>query len=174
MSEEVKVVDAQGEQPPVDSGAEPTAPPEPETDRAAGLLTNEQVDRIIKSRIDKQNEKHAKELEELVSRIGELEETAKSATAEAEALRHEKEVTDMRGAVASETGVPVEVLRGETLDELKAHAQQILSSMPVYPVVASDTGATAEVALSKEAILAISDDKERRKAINENIELFHT
>lgn len=136
--------------------------------------TASEVDAYTKARIDKQNARHAAIDAEKDARIAELEEAAKADKERADQLQHEKELREWAQAASDETGIPASVIRGESAEEMLAHAQQIQSAMKSanrYPLE-HGSGAPAQAAPSKDEILAIADKKERWKAINDNLGLF--
>lgn len=100
---------------------------------AARTFTQEEVDAIVKRRIDKQNVKHATELDGLRERIQELEEGKKSADAELEAIKAASQLADWKAKASAETGVPADLLRGETEEEVMEHAKSIKAVMPKAP-----------------------------------------
>ncbi len=112
-----------------DTASEGQAPaaeaPAPQTK----TFTQAEVDAIIKRRIDKQNAKHGSEMESLTARIDELEKSAKAAEAERDRLRHESDLTAWKAAAADEFGVPQDILRGDTEEEVKAHAEAVRDAM---------------------------------------------
>jgi len=151
-------------------------------------FTQSEMDAIIGDRIGRERKKYAdyEELKAKAAKFDEAEEASKSelqkATERAEALQ--KQLDEMVKAdssrklkeqIAAETGIPASVLRGETEEELRAHAEAILSfakpGQPTYPNV-RDGGENHTPSANKDDILAIKDDRKRLKAIKENIELF--
>ena len=83
----------------------------------------------------------------------------------------------MRERIASEMGVPADLLRGSSEEDLKAQAAAILdyakSKVPTYPNV-KDGGEVTPPTISKQEILSIKDDQKRIKAIKENIAIFES
>lgn len=111
--------------------------------------------------------KSAADIAEAVKRAEQAE--AKAAQLEAAAAR-ERAVN----AIAAETGVSAAVLgrmQGETEDEIRANAQVVRSTMPVYPTTRETGNGNAPV-VTKESILSIKNERERLKAIQENDDLF--
>ena len=77
-------------------------------------------------------------------------------------------------AIAAETGVSAAVLgrmSGDTEEEIRANAQVVRSTMPVYPTT-RETGTGNAPSVTKESILQIKNERERLKAIQENADLF--
>jgi SMC interacting uncharacterized protein involved in chromosome segregation len=118
-------------------------------------FTQAEVDRIIKDRLERDHAKYSdyEELKEKASKYDEFEEASKSelekATEKAKKLQSEldtlkkaNKVRDIRSSVASEMGVPVELLSGDDEDSCKAQAEAILKfAKPSYPNV-KDGGET--------------------------------
>lgn len=100
------------------------------------ITTQEELDRIIGKRVMREREKF-KDYEQFkgaAEELAKIKEANKSdlekATSRAEkaeeelnALKHEKEINQWVKEVAKETGVPEAALRGETREELMAHAE---------------------------------------------------
>lgn len=167
MSEEQNVETTEETQPTVEEAQQKT-------------FTQEDVDRIVGERIKREREKYAdyddlkakaNASDETKSELEQLRERAESAERKANELEHANQLRAWAEQAASETGVPASVLRGSTLEELQEHARLIKDSMPVYPRVKDGTPSNAPT-VSKESILAIQNEKERLKAIKENIDLF--
>lgn len=158
-------------EPLVDSGAD--SQQNPPAGGFDDLLTKEQADAIIKARIDKQNAKHAKETDALAKQLAD-EQAAKAELEEKVAtFEHEKEISEWKAQASKETGVPAEVLKGNTLEEIQAHAAQIKEAMPMYPTLPNDTGATDPPApTTKEEIYQIKNREERVRAMALHDELF--
>lgn len=109
----------------------------------------------------------AAEIAEAVKRAEQAE--AKAAQLEASAAR-ERAIN----AIAAETGVSAAVLgrmTGETEEEIRANAQVVRSTMPVYPTV-QETGRGNAPTVTRESILQIENERERLKAIAEHADLF--
>lgn len=127
-------------------------------------------------------ESRAKENKEAADELAKLKEAEKTelekeraarekAEQEASALKHEKELADWRSQVAKETNLPGDILRGDTLEEIQAHAAQIKSCVPAYPVV--DEGSHEPSSkLTKEQILQEKDERVRKGLIASNLDLF--
>lgn len=156
-------------EPPVDSGdGNDQNPPAGGSD----VLTKEQADALIKARIDKQNAKHAKETDALAQQLAAEQADKAELEEELAVLKHDKELSEWKAQASKETGVPAEVLKGETLEEIQAHAAQIKEAMPMYPTLPNDTGATNPPAVTKEDIYQIKNREERVRAMALHDELF--
>lgn len=170
MPNQNQVDDPTQVEPPVDSGeASQQNPPAGGSD---DLLTKEQADALIKARIDKQNAKHAKETDALTQQLAAEQADKAELEEELAALKHDKELSEWKAQASKETGVPAEVLKGDTLEEIQAHATQIKEAMPMYPTLPNDTGATNPPAVTKEEIYQIKNREERVKAMALHPELF--
>lgn len=130
-------------------------------------------------------EKQAKENKDAADELAALKaaknadlEAANKRAAEAEAKVAQLEANAARektvNAVAAETGVSAAVLnlmRGDTEEEIRANAQVMRSNIPIFPSV-KETGNAAAPQITKESILAIENEQARIKAIQENMSLF--
>lgn len=77
-------------------------------------------------------------------------------------------------AIAAEIGVSAAVLarmQGDTAEEIRANAQFLQSTVPIYPAVPQG-GTPAAPTVTRESILAIENERERLQAIQDNIDLF--
>ncbi len=145
------------EQAPDATDAERGGEPKPETDWKA-------MSRKWEARA-KENERKAAEFDAMKAKAEEAE--GKAAT-----LEHERDVARWREDAAAKAGVPASILRGDTPEEIEAHAKAVKAAMPSpYPKVPGGAPARAEP-MTVQDILAIKNAKERRKAILENIDLF--
>lgn len=136
---------------------------------------NARIDSVVKARIDKQNEKHAKELAdkdaelaEANSQISEL--TSRLGVFEADAAR--KEIVDK---VASETGLPaaqVALLQGDSEEDLRIAADSLKASMPAFYPQVPEAGAGTTPPLSKEDITSTKSTEERVVLMGKHPELF--
>lgn len=101
--------------------------------------------------LSRKNEERAKENEAAAKRLAEIEEANKSETeklqARAEAAEKalaEREAKETLAALAAEVAkekkVPAEILRGATREELEAHADLYLSTLPTVPAAPSADG----------------------------------
>lgn len=151
---------------------EPAANGESQPAGGSRTYTLEEVDARIKARIDKQNAKHAKETEELQDQLAEKSSKLEEANARLGELEHERELREWAEQAAEENGVPASLLRGDTLEEMQAHAAQIKAAMPSYPVLPSDNGEPGIPGVTKEEIYAIKDRNERVRAMGAHPELF--
>lgn len=114
-------------------------------------FTADEVDAKIKARIDKQNAKHAEEMESLKKRLEELEQVNAQAEAERDALKHKQDLADWAEAAAREHGVPAPLLRGNSAEEFMEHAEAIKAALSVAPVV-RDSGEQRTPPKSNKAI----------------------
>ena len=112
--------------------------------------SQEALDRIIGERLSRERAKYGdyQELKSKAAKFDELEEASKTelektvaraekAEQELSLIRRQQQVSEWRQQVASEKGVPADVLKGESLEELQAHAEQLktLLAPPQFPAV---------------------------------------
>ncbi len=149
--------------------------------------TQSQLEAIVQERLDRERAKYSdyEDMKAKAQKYDEAEEANKSelekATEKAVALQNELDamkkadrIRAIKAKAAEETGVPASLLHGEDEETCKAEAQAILafaSQKSGYPT-ANDGGETHKPTLSKADILAIKDERQRLKAIQDNIELF--
>lgn len=108
--------------------------------------TQADLDRIIEGRLSRERAKYAdydqlkadsEQLGTVVAERDDYKSQLDTANKELETLRQEKQVHEWAAEVAQETGVPAEALRGETKEEMAAHAatlkKYMSGSAPVVP-----------------------------------------
>lgn len=149
------------------------------------ITSQEQFDSLIKERIERAKRSavpddydelkaRAAELGEQVEQgkatLTEMTERAQAAEAERDELRHAAEVEGWKVDVAAKSGVPASVLRGDTPEDIQAHADAIKASMPVYPQVTEHGGESQP--MGRRQILSIKDARERKAAILANLDQF--
>lgn len=127
------------------------------TDKAEKTFTQDELNRIIDERLKREREKFAgfDEFKAKAAQLDEIQEASKSemeklmdraskAESELEAMRTEKARRDLLDKVSKETGVPAELLKGDTEEELAASAQQIAEFVKANePGVPEDKGGAA-------------------------------
>ncbi len=111
---------------------------------AEKTFTQEEVDAIVKRRLDRLNGKHSTDTSALEKRIAELEAKNAETEKEAKALKAAKELADWQARASAETGIPASVLRGSTAEEVMEHAKAIKAAVPVAPSF-SDQGKPADI-----------------------------
>lgn len=104
-----------------------------ESENAPRMFTQEEVDAIVKRRIDKQASKHNEKIAEIMAQLDEANGIAAAATKERDEMRRANEIREWAKEAAKEFGVPESLLRGESMDELKAHAQEIAAALGNRP-----------------------------------------
>lgn len=151
-------------------------------------FTQSELNAILGDRLAQERKKYAdyEELKGKAQKYDQAEEASKTElqkeqektaalTKQLEAFQKADNERKLKDKIAQETGVPAALLRGDSEEDLRSQAEAILSfakpAQPSYPNV-RDGGETHLPHLSKEDILAIKNDKQRLKAIRENIELF--
>lgn len=136
---------------------------------------NAHTDRVVKERIDKQNEKHAKEIAAKDAELKKADDQIKDLSERLGQFEASKARGDLLSKVATATGVSEEqlaLLKGDTEEELMASATAFKSSLPsLYPAV-PEGGDPGLSKTSKEDILAIKSTEERIAAMGRNRELF--
>lgn len=130
-------------------------------------FTQEQVDQIVEKRLAKERGKY-KDYDELKSKAMKLDEMENAGKSELDKLREsnaalrkqiddaaaEKQHAEWVSEVAKDKGVPAELLRGSTKDELEAHAdllQAALHPASKPPQVRNQTGSPSHQNNSKDA-----------------------
>lgn len=159
--------------PPADAGGTPIENPPAGGSRT---YTEEELDAVVKRRIDKQNAKHAEKMGELEQRLAE-EEASNQEMAEKIAVYEKKEQRHAAvEKVATETGLApaqIKLLSGDTEEELLAAANAFKAASPnPYPVIKGDGGDPTPPAVTKESIYAIKNREERVRAMATHPELF--
>ena len=147
-------------------------------------FTQEQVESIVKERLsrakasvpgdyedlkakaakyDEMENGKSDELEKLTKKLQKLEDDNK-------AMKHAADVAAWKKQAADAAGVPADILRGDTLEELQEHAEAVKAALPKYPSV--NPGRPGAGKMTKAEILAIENPKERKAAMLEHIDLF--
>lgn len=167
----------------VTGGQDPkTAKGEKEPEKA---FTQDELNAIVADRLGREKSKYSdyEEIKAKAAKFDESQEATKSeiekATEKANQLQAEIEqmkkaegIKAVRDSIASELNVPAELLLGEDEESCRAQAEAILNyaKKATYPNIPNGTGGTPT--LSKEEILKIPNERERIKAIEDNIDLF--
>lgn len=129
----------------------------PKPDHAFTPITNQEaLDAIIAKRVERERRKYA-DYDTLTAKIGTLETDLAAATAKVETYEREAAHTALIREVAKETGVPADILRGSTREEITAHSKALAeyltarSATPVIPSLgaAPETKQTTEQAFVK-------------------------
>lgn len=94
---------------------------------AAKLFTQDDVNRIVAERLKRASAKAADpaDLQTQAAKISELQTQLEALTAELEARRQADQVAEWKSGVAAQYGVPADLLRGDSLEALTAHAMQL-------------------------------------------------
>lgn len=141
---------------------EATATEATDTQAAAGdrhtftpITTQEDLDKVIGARLAREREKFADydDLKAAASKLAEAE--ARLSQIDAQAA-----LDKIRNDVAQEVGVPADLLRGSTKDELAAHASALaeaLKARPSVPVIPTQ-GATPSVSDTDSARRAFAQE----------------
>ena len=106
-------------------------------------FTKEELNNIVEERLARERKKYAnfKEIkeaaeqsEELSKEVDKLKAQAQRIADENASLKHEKDVAEWKKAASKEFGIDPTILRGNTEEEIKAHAEQIKKTI-AYPKV---------------------------------------
>lgn len=129
----------------------------PKPDQAFTPITSQEaLDSIISKRIDRERRKYA-DYDTLTAKISTMESDLAAATAKVETYEREAAHAALIREVAKETGVPADLLRGSTREEMTAHGKALAeyltarSATPVIPTLgaAPETQQTTEQAFVK-------------------------
>lgn len=94
---------------------------------AGKLFTQDDVNRIVAERLKRASMHTAdpSDLQTQAAKISELQTQLEALTAELEARRQAEQVAEWKSGVAAQYGVPADLLRGDSLEALTAHAMQL-------------------------------------------------
>lgn len=140
---------------PQGAAAEPTStePAQQQTEPQGGSTytppaTQADLDRIVENRLQRERAKYAnydqykadsEKLGTVVAERDNIKNQLATANSELAELKGEKQVREWAQEVSQETGVPADVIRGNTKEEMLAHAQSLEKYVSVSaPVVRSD------------------------------------
>lgn len=167
---------------------ENTAKTENTAEQPERTFTQAEMDAIIGDRLKRERAKYS-DYEDLKAKasaydaaeeasksdLQKANEKAESLQAQLDALTKANQERELREKISAETGVPATLLRGNNEEDLRAQAEGIRgfasASKASYPTV-RDGGETSTPLVTKEQIISIKNEKDRLKAIRENIELF--
>lgn len=115
---------------------------------------------------DEDEEKSKSELQKITERSEELQKKVDKMT-------HDADVRKVREKISNELSVPIGLLSGENDDVCRAQAKSILEfAKPGNYKPVKDAGEPPTPTTTKEEIMKITDERQRIKAIEENIALF--
>lgn len=149
-------------------------------------FTQDQVERIVKERLARAKAELPPDYEELKAKAAKYDEAEEQAKTELEratekAAKLEAELADFKAKAeraeqvrkaAQEFGVDAEILSRMSGD-VSANAQILKEkATPTHAYPEVFDGGAAKPSLTRQEILSIKNDKERLKAIQENINLF--
>ena len=113
---------------------------QPNQEQAESTFSQEDVNRIVQERLQREREKYADydELKTAAERAQELEAQTQELTAKVAEFESKEEHRKLVADVAETAGVPAGVLKGDTKEELEAHAEALKSLLqnttgPVIP-----------------------------------------
>lgn len=162
--------------------------PEETAEQPERTFTQAEVDSIVEGRLKRERAKYSdyEALKSKATAYDEAQEASKTdlerATERAEELQKQLDALttanqerELREKIATETGVPVNLLRGSSEEDLRSQAEAILgfanTKRAPYPNV-KDGGETTPPTMTRDAILGIKDERKRLEAIKNNIHLF--
>ena len=149
-------------------------------------FTQEEMNAIIADRLTRERSKYADydtlktkaEQFDAAQEAGKTElqketDRANALQAKLDAMNKATELRNIREKVSKDTGVPTDLLSGDTEEACSDQAKAILAFAKTgnYPKF-KDGGETHPPVMTKEEILAIKDERKRIKAIEDNIDLF--
>ena len=129
-------------------------------------FTQDELNAIVSDRVKREREKHADyaELKEKAMKLDQLEEASKSEiqkmTEKADRLQQEldqirqaESIREIRAKVAAETGIPTNLLTGDTEEACKEQAEAIKAfAKPAYPTLrdAGEVGGASGTSTAKQ------------------------
>lgn len=123
-----------------------------QSDQAFRPITSQaDIDAIISKRVERERRKFA-DYDTLTAKIGALETDLAAATAKVESYEREAAHAALVREVAKETGVPADLLRGSTREEMVTHGKalaEFLTARSTTPVI-PNLGAAPETKTSTE------------------------
>ena len=111
---------------------------QPAQEQESQSFSQDDVNRIVQERLQREREKYADydDLKTAAERAQELEAQTQELTAKVAEFESKEEHRKLVADVAETAGVPAGVLKGETKEELEAHAEVLKSLMkPTGPVI---------------------------------------
>lgn len=152
MSDETHTTDDAAPTPDAGEAQGRTQDQAPKPDQAFTPITSQEaLDSIISKRIERERRKYA-DYDTLTAKIGTLETDLAAAAAKVETYERESAHAALIREVAKEIGVPADLLRGSTREEMTAHGQALaeyLTARSATPVIPS-LGAAPETNQSAE------------------------
>ena len=132
---------------------------QPNQEQPESTFSQEDVNRIVQERLQREREKYSDydELKTAAERAQELEEEKQTLAERVAEFEAKEERQKLVSDVANDTGVPADALRGDTKEELEAHAEVLKSLMkPTGPVIPGQEKRPQKV-----------EESEERKAIRQ-------
>lgn len=123
----------------------------------------------------KANKNAAPKLDETQEQLANLQAKLEQFETENERMRAYQARREAVATVAANTNIPAAVIanmQGSTVEELTAAANVVKQSIPVYPTNPNDGRGGHVQGVTKDDVLSIKNDKERRRAILENLDKF--
>ena len=100
-------------------------------------FTQDDVNRIVQERLERERKRFEgfEEYKQAAERLVTVEAENKQLSKKVARFEAERERSELVAYIAKETGVPAEALRGDTKEELEAHAEVLRSLISTGPVV---------------------------------------
>ena len=168
MEENNTVVEQENEQ-----TAAPAVAENATTETQERTFTQEEVNHIVADRLKRESAKTSEAIATTTNDLAEATKKAADLEAELTALKEANALRELKDKVSKETGIPASLLTETDEEAMRTQAQNILAfAKPSYPAVKDGGEASQPSALTKADILAMTDEKARIKAIENNIHLF--
>lgn len=132
---------------------------QPNQEQESQSFSQEDVNRIVQERLQREREKYSDydDLKSAAERAQELEAEKTTLAERVAEFEAKEEQSKLVAQVADDVGVPADVLRGSTKEELEAHAEVLKSLMkPTGPVIPGQEKRPQKV-----------EESEERKAIRQ-------
>lgn len=153
------------------------------TEQEERTFTQSELNAIVQDRLARERSKYAdyEELKEKNAAAASAEDEQQklknqlaSLQAQLDARDKADSIRQIREKISAETGVPVNLLSAEDEEGCNSQAKAIMEFVGKrsYPSVHDGGETTKKPTTSKADILAIKNERERLRAIQENIELF--
>lgn len=143
-------------------------------------FTQEELNSIVGERVAKVKSKYSdyddlKQKAEMVETLQEENKKISELQKQLDEANKTNTIRTIKDKVSEETGVPQNLLVGETEESMRTHAEGILNFINKkggYPKVSDKGEVVTPKKATKDSILSIKNEKERLKAIESNIDLF--
>lgn len=103
-------------------------------DSSAAASEDEEIDwKSLSRKWERQSKENLRRTEELMEKIKSKDATVEELRAQVKAFEHAAQIDEWKAQVAADLGVKAEALRGDSLEELTAHAQVLKELYPDAP-----------------------------------------